>query len=95
MSREPSSLKAMDDDLNDSCAQCGTKQNAASNLNEQVFRVNTAGKCGHKFCQQCVEREFSKKRQFSCPKCKTTVTLDKVRNVIVFILCAYGHDSFL
>mmetsp|Transcript_4437 Transcript_4437/g.6288 ORF Transcript_4437/g.6288 Transcript_4437/m.6288 type:complete len:288 (+) Transcript_4437:135-998(+) len=29
--------------------------------------------CGHRFCNSCCEREFSKRKQFLCPKCKSVV----------------------
>lgn len=65
-------------DIFDSCAQCGKRQSAVSNLTEQTFLINTLPKCGHKFCSSCVERELYKKRQFACLKCKTIVTRDKL-----------------
>jgi len=54
---------------NDTCVLCNTKENAASNLSSEVFLVNKLASCGHKFCTSCVDRQFSRKRVFSCPKC--------------------------
>jgi CDK-activating kinase assembly factor MAT1 len=71
-------MNLSEEDLIDSCVQCGKRQNAVSNLTEQVFQVNTANKCGHKFCSSCVERELYKKRQFACPRCKNMVSRDKL-----------------
>jgi hypothetical protein len=56
-------------DGNDTCVLCNTKENAASNLSSEVFLVNKLASCGHKFCASCVDRQFSRKRVFSCPKC--------------------------
>jgi hypothetical protein len=67
-----------EEDLHDACAQCGKRQSGVSNLTEQVFLVNTAPKCGHRFCSSCVERELYKKRIFACPRCKNMVSRDKV-----------------
>lgn len=79
-----------EDDI-DTCAQCKKRQNAVSNLTEQIFLINTDSKCGHKFCSSCVEREFHRKRQFACPKCSTLVARDKVQeelnNILREILC--------
>lgn len=71
-------MNLSEEDLIDTCVQCGKRQNAASNLTEQVFQVNTANKCGHKFCSSCIERELYKKRQFACPRCKNMVSRDKL-----------------
>ena len=76
MSKEPENL--LDDDNSDSCAVCGKKQFSAANLSRQVFQVNTANNCGHKFCSSCIDRELSRKRQFSCPQCKSMVSREKV-----------------
>ncbi len=76
------SVKFDNDDLYDSCASCGKHQNAASNLSEQIFKVNTTSGCGHKFCEICLNRELSRKRQFQCPKCHKIVSLDKVSTKI-------------
>jgi CDK-activating kinase assembly factor MAT1 len=62
----------------DSCAQCGKNQSSASNLTKEAFKVNSANNCGHKFCNSCIEREFSKKRQFACQRCGTMVSKDKL-----------------
>lgn len=43
-----------------------------------MYLVNNANNCGHKFCPSCIERELSKKRQFSCPRCKMMVSRDKL-----------------
>ena len=61
------------DDGNDACANCLTKQNAASNMTNTVFQVNTDPKCGHKFCNNCLHENFSNqgKRQFACKACAT------------------------
>jgi hypothetical protein len=88
--QEMDSVKFDNDDLYDSCASCGKHQNAASNLAEQIFKVNTTNGCGHKFCEICLNRELSRKRQFLCPKCHNIVSSDKVSNMISsFLLLSY------
>jgi CDK-activating kinase assembly factor MAT1 len=74
------------EDLYDKCSICGKLQNAVSNLAEKPFQVNTIPSCGHKFCDNCIEREFSRKRQFSCPKCNSVVMRDKVYSGFPFFL---------
>lgn len=58
-------------DSEDLCAQCGTRQNAESNLTNTVFQVCSDVKCGHKFCSNCLEDLFvhQGKRQFACKRC--------------------------
>ena len=53
------------------CVICGIKADAASNMNAKGLLVNE--KCGHKFCNTCIERQFARKRSFSCPRCKHEV----------------------
>jgi Zn finger protein HypA/HybF involved in hydrogenase expression len=65
-------------DLNDYCSLCNKQQNAVSNLSGKSFQINTIPRCGHKFCDDCIRREFARKRSFLCPKCGTSVTQDKV-----------------
>jgi CDK-activating kinase assembly factor MAT1 len=77
MSKEPDN-NLLDDDNSDSCAVCGKRQFSAANLSRQVFQVNTANNCGHKFCSSCIDRELSRKRQFSCPQCTSMVSREKV-----------------
>ena len=68
----------IEDDYYDTCANCGKKQNAVSNLQNELFKIHNHPKCGHKFCSSCIDRELYRKRQFECPRCKTMVTQDKV-----------------
>ena len=58
-------------DSEDLCAQCGTQQNAESNLTNTVFQVCNDVKCGHKFCSNCLDDLFihQGKRQFACKRC--------------------------
>ena len=53
------------------CSICRTKSGDASNLENRALLVNE--KCGHYFCSNCAERQFARKRSFSCPKCKHEV----------------------
>ena len=57
-----------------SCAICGTTEEDVSNLASQVsLQTNATVHCGHQFCNQCLDREFSRKREFPCPICQTLV----------------------
>ncbi len=49
------------------CVKCFRKQDSVSNLTGETLLVNSVPTCLHKFCNQCVDREFSAKRQFKCP----------------------------
>ena len=55
------------------CVICKQAQDSAQNLTGDVLLVNSTLICSHKFCKICVEREFARKRQFSCPVCLTIV----------------------
>ena len=61
--------------LLDTCVMCHVNQNSVRNLTGEALLVNLTldFKCGHNFCKQCSEREFSKKRQFACCVCQTMV----------------------
>jgi len=49
------------------CSICKVAQDAVQNLTGEALLVNTNLECTHKFCKQCVEREFARKREFKCP----------------------------
>lgn len=53
------------------CALCKCAEDAASNLTQQKLVVNN--KCGHRFHQACVEKEFVRRKAFPCPLCQTQV----------------------
>ncbi|GAX23569.1 CDK-activating kinase assembly factor MAT1 [Fistulifera solaris] len=56
------------------CAICGTTEGDSSNLTSQAsLMTNATVKCGHQFCQSCVDREFARRREFPCPVCSTMV----------------------
>ena len=54
-------------EADNACVKCMRKQDSVLNLTGETLLVNSIPTCLHKFCNQCVEREFSKKRQFKCP----------------------------
>ena len=59
---------AMDDD--DVCVICGVDPSKkASNLTRRTLQTNVSRevRCGHRFCNACVERHIAKKSQFPCP----------------------------
>jgi CDK-activating kinase assembly factor MAT1 len=56
------------------CAMCGTTEGDASNLSSHTtLQTNATVRCGHMFCNACIERELVRRREFPCPVCKTTV----------------------
>eukprot|EP00977_Amphora_coffeiformis_P023910 scaffold14699_cov170-Amphora_coffeaeformis.AAC.7 len=56
------------------CAVCGTTEGDAANLSSQTtLQTNATVRCGHMFCNTCIEREFARRREFSCPICETPV----------------------
>ncbi|KAH8075175.1 cyclin-dependent protein serine/threonine kinase activator [Aureococcus anophagefferens] len=58
----------MDDD--DVCVICGVDPSKkASNLTRRTLQTNVSRevRCGHSFCNACVERHIAKKSQFPCP----------------------------
>ena len=56
------------------CAICGTAEGDASNLSSQTsLQTNATVRCGHQFCNSCLDRELARKREFPCPICKTAV----------------------
>ncbi|KAH8052240.1 cyclin-dependent protein serine/threonine kinase activator [Aureococcus anophagefferens] len=58
----------MDDD--DVCVICGVDPSKkASNLTRRTLQTNVSRevRCGHRFCNACVERHIAKKSQFPCP----------------------------
>ena len=54
-------------DAENACVKCLRKQDSVMNLTGETLQVNKIPTCLHKFCNQCVDREFSSKRQFKCP----------------------------
>mmetsp|Transcript_15220 Transcript_15220/g.49597 ORF Transcript_15220/g.49597 Transcript_15220/m.49597 type:complete len:309 (+) Transcript_15220:680-1606(+) len=66
-------------DLGDEvCAMCGVDQTT----HNRVLFTNAPAKtrCGHRFCQSCVDRNLRRQSQFTCPTCGTLVrrtTLDE------------------
>lgn len=67
-----------DDDLF-RCAICETAEGDASNLIGQqagggsFLQTNASIRCGHQFCNNCLDRELVRKREFPCPICKSAV----------------------
>mmetsp|Transcript_7520 Transcript_7520/g.9820 ORF Transcript_7520/g.9820 Transcript_7520/m.9820 type:complete len:292 (+) Transcript_7520:56-931(+) len=56
------------------CAICGTAEGDASNLSSQAsLQTNATVRCGHQFCNSCLDRELVRRREFPCPICKTAV----------------------
>jgi len=56
------------------CAICGISEGDSSNLTSQsTLQTNANVRCGHQFCNSCIEREFTRKKEFPCPICRTTV----------------------
>ena len=56
------------------CAICGVAEGDSSNLTSQNnLQTNANIRCGHQFCNSCVDRELSRRREFPCPICLTPV----------------------
>ena len=56
------------------CAICGIAEGDSSNLTSQSqLQTNGTVGCGHQFCSSCIDREFSRRREFPCPICETPV----------------------
>lgn len=56
------------------CAICGVHESDSSNLASQnSLQTNVTVRCGHQFCNTCIERELSRKREFPCPSCRNPV----------------------
>jgi predicted RNA-binding Zn-ribbon protein involved in translation (DUF1610 family) len=55
------------------CALCGIAEGDSSNLTAQSLQTNATVGCGHQFCNSCIDRELSRKREFPCPICGTAV----------------------
>jgi hypothetical protein len=46
-----------------SCAICGVKEGDSSNLTSQNnLQTNATVRCGHQFCNSCIDRELSRRR---------------------------------
>jgi CDK-activating kinase assembly factor MAT1/Zinc finger, C3HC4 type (RING finger) len=56
-----------------SCAICGTTEGDSSNLAQTTLQTNATVKCGHQFCNSCIDRELIRKREFPCPVCQNPV----------------------
>lgn len=56
------------------CALCGIAEHDSSNLTSQSsLQTNATVGCGHQFCNSCIDRELSRRREFPCPICDTPV----------------------
>ena len=56
------------------CVICGIAEGDSSNLTSQSsLQTNATVGCGHQFCNSCIDRELSRRREFSCPICETPV----------------------
>ena len=69
-----------DPDDEDVCVICGVDPSKkASNLTKRtlVSNVSRERRCGHRFCNSCVERSVAKKGQFACPVAGCGATVRK------------------
>lgn len=55
------------------CASCGISEGDTSNITQTLLQTNAIVGCGHQFCNRCIDREFSRRHKFSCPKCNNQV----------------------
>mmetsp|Transcript_41392 Transcript_41392/g.81104 ORF Transcript_41392/g.81104 Transcript_41392/m.81104 type:complete len:346 (-) Transcript_41392:325-1362(-) len=64
------------------CACCHSYQSDAFNMeietsNASKYQTNLVVDCGHQFCDNCIERELSRRRTFPCPSCHPNLVLVK------------------
>ena len=57
----------------DMCASCKLRQDDVKNLKREAFWTNRESSCMHQFCNDCKERHFRTKKEFSCPICNNIV----------------------
>ena len=57
-----------DEDGHSRCVVCRTSQSDDSNILNTKMRF-LISKCGHRFCDHCIKREFQHKREIQCPAC--------------------------
>jgi CDK-activating kinase assembly factor MAT1 len=67
-------MEEENDDYLFRCAICGTAESDSSNLGATAtLQTNATVRCGHQFCNACIDREMARRREFPCPICKTLV----------------------
>lgn len=63
----------------EACVKCNERQKSVRNMdNSQLFKTNIDSKCGHTFCNTCINKELSISKGFACSKCGSVVTLSKL-----------------
>ncbi|CCI40615.1 hypothetical protein ABG067_002944 [Albugo candida] len=61
------------------CCVCGTSAEDDSNyLNIKMKML--ISKCGHRFCDQCIKREFQHHREIACPTCSKPVKKSQLQD---------------
>jgi len=64
------------------CVVCRTSQSDDANIlnTDMKFLIS---KCGHRFCDQCVKREFQHKREIHCPVCAKSIKKNQLQDKTV------------
>ncbi|CAH0493218.1 unnamed protein product [Peronospora farinosa] len=61
------------------CCVCGTSAEDDSNyLNTKMKML--ISKCGHRFCDHCIKREFQHQREIACPACQKAVKKSQLQD---------------
>ncbi|KAL7686513.1 putative cdk-activating kinase assembly factor MAT1/Tfb3, Zinc finger, RING/FYVE/PHD-type [Plasmopara halstedii] len=61
------------------CCVCGTSVEDDSNyLNTKMKML--ISKCGHRFCDHCIKREFQHQREIACPACQKSVKKSQLQD---------------
>ncbi|KDO33762.1 hypothetical protein SPRG_01643 [Saprolegnia parasitica CBS 223.65] len=60
-------MKTTDDEFAAKCCVCGTAADDDSNILNTRMKI-LISKCGHRYCDQCVKREFQHHREITCAK---------------------------
>ncbi|GLE00068.1 hypothetical protein PINS_up008795 [Pythium insidiosum] len=61
------------------CCVCGTSSDDDSNVLNTKMKM-LISKCGHRFCDSCIRREFQSQREISCPACSKPVKKSQLQD---------------
>lgn len=61
------------------CVVCRTAQSDDSNILNTSMKF-LISKCGHRFCNDCVQREFQHKREIACPVCRKSIKKNQLQH---------------
>ncbi|TMW67410.1 hypothetical protein Poli38472_011030 [Pythium oligandrum] len=67
------------DDLALRCCVCGTSAEDDANVLNTKMKM-LISKCGHRFCDGCIRREFQHQREIPCPACQKPVKKSQLQD---------------